>query len=44
MSFRMFHEICPEIGFRETRSVALPDGGDDLPPDQAALRAVPGED
>jgi len=34
MSFRMFHEICPEIGFRETRSVALPaNSGYDLPPD-----------
>ena len=23
MSFRMFHEMCPEIGARETRSFAL---------------------
>lgn len=26
MSFRMFHEMCPEIGIRETRSVALSSG------------------
>jgi len=25
MSFQMFHEICPEIAFRETRSITLPD-------------------
>ena len=23
MSFRMFHEICQEIAFQETRSIAL---------------------
>lgn len=23
MSFRMFHEICPEIALAETRSIAL---------------------
>ena len=34
MSFRMFHEICPEIGLRETRSVTLPaNSGHDLPAD-----------
>lgn len=32
MSFRMSHEICPEIGLRETRSVTLPAGsGQSLP-------------
>lgn len=35
MSFLMFHEICPEIAFRETRSITLPDNsGHDLPPDE----------
>ena len=34
MSFRMFHEIYPEIGMRETRSVTLPaNSGYDLPAD-----------
>ena len=34
MSFCMFHEICPEIGIQETRSIALPtDSGYSLPPD-----------
>lgn len=34
MSFRMFHEICPEIAFRETRSITLSDNsGYDLPTD-----------
>jgi len=38
MSFQMFHEICPEIGFRETRSVTLSaDDGDDLPADAYAF-------
>ena len=38
MSFQMFHEICPEIGFRETRSVTLPaDSGHDLPADAYAF-------
>lgn len=34
MSFRMFHEICQEIAFQETRSIALQaNSGYDLPPD-----------
>ncbi len=38
MSFQMFHEICPEIGFRETRSVTLPaDSGHGLPADAYAF-------
>jgi hypothetical protein len=24
MAFQMFHEMCPEVGLRETRSVTLP--------------------
>lgn len=32
MSFQMFHEMCPEIGVRETRSIALlDDSGYGLP-------------
>lgn len=32
MSFRMFHEIVPEIGFRETTTVVVgPDSGNGLP-------------
>lgn len=37
MPFRMFHEICPEIAFRETRSIELPNSGGDLPPDNYAF-------
>ncbi len=38
MSFRMFHEICSEIGVRETRSIALPSNfGYDLPPDNSGF-------
>ena len=38
MSFRMFHEICQEVAFRETRSIALSDNfGYDLPADDYAF-------
>ena len=38
MSFQMFHEICPEIGFRDTRSVTLSaDDGHGLPADAYAF-------
>lgn len=38
MSFLMFHEICPEVAFRETRSITMPDNsGYDLPPDDYAF-------
>ncbi len=38
MSFRMFHEICPEIAVRETRSIALTeDFHKDLPSDDYAF-------
>ena len=38
MSFRMFHEICPGIGLRETRSVTqLANSGHDLPADDYAF-------
>ena len=38
MSFMMFHEICPEIGIQETRSIALSaNSGYDLPPDDYAF-------
>ena len=38
MPFRMFHEICPEISFRETRTITLLDNsGGDLPPDNYAF-------
>lgn len=38
MSFRMFHEICPEIGIRETRTVKLPtNSGCDLPANDYAF-------
>ncbi len=38
MSFRMFHEICPEIGLRETRTVALTPNSDlGLPADNYAF-------
>ena len=42
MPFRMFHEICPEISFRETRTITLLDNsGGDLPPDNYAfLRCI----
>jgi hypothetical protein len=34
----MFHEICPEVGLRETRTVTLmPNSGGDLPPDSYAF-------
>lgn len=37
MSFRMFHEICPEIGFHETRTVTLQTGWGGLPADDYAF-------
>jgi hypothetical protein len=38
MSFQMFHELCPEVGLRETRSVALSSGsGNGLPADNYAF-------
>lgn len=38
MSFQMFHEVCPEIGLQETRSIALPDdSGYNLPADDYAF-------
>ena len=38
MSFQMFHEICREIGLKETRSITLLDNsGYDLPPDDYAF-------
>lgn len=38
MSFRMFHELCPEVGLRETRTVTLKsNSGGDLPPDSYAF-------
>lgn len=38
MSFQMFHELCPEVGLRETRTVALPAGSDlGLPADSYAF-------
>lgn len=37
MPFQMFHEMCPEIGFRETASVTLPEPADGLPADSYAF-------
>jgi hypothetical protein len=38
MSFRMFHEVCPEIGLHETRSVTLSANSDyGLPSDSYAF-------
>ena len=38
MSFQMFHELCPEVGLRETRTVALPANSDlGLPADNYAF-------
>ncbi len=38
MSFRMFHELCPEIGLHETRSVTLSANSDyGLPADSYAF-------
>ena len=38
MAFHMFHELCPEVGLRETRTVALPANSDlGLPADNYAF-------
>jgi hypothetical protein len=38
MSFQMFHEMCPEVGLRETRSVTLPaNSAGGLPADDYAF-------
>lgn len=38
MSFLMFHDVCPQVGFREIRSITLADdSGYDLPPGEYAF-------